>query len=353
MTLELHFVIIPTIMERSGKLDVGIVGYGFAGGLHEQALRQDPRVGKISVFDIDPAVRNLAESSGIDTHSTLDGLLSSLPDVVIIATPPTEHLPDIEAISARDRRPKALVVEKPLAHNSGEALKIEQTLKGTDMLVMAGFTGHFHPEYKRAWELINAGVIGDIILFQENIHIAGGPSFPQHFLEPEFGGIIVHDGDHTVDHMFLLTGRENWDVKDARCGNNFWNKSVPDWGQATLESNGLGAQVSWAWPSKYEFGLGDYQTMIIGTKGAIKIDGFDRIRWMSNDGNRWHEELFHKPDSSFTQRHLPGFINEGKAILDAIERGKMLSNAINPSIAYGVQVHRVLDKIVNATQLQK
>lgn len=326
-------------MERSGKLDIGIVGYGFAGKQHREALKHDGRVNRISIVDIDWEKRAQAQAEGIVTYGDLNELLDSKPDILITTLPPASNLDAIMKIVNHDPRPQALLIEKPLATNFSDSEAIEQTLKDSDVAAMVGLTGHgFHPEFKRAYEIIQSGALGEIHTFSEQIHL-GGPGLPEHYLSKIYGGVILENGVHTLDHLLYLTGRDDWQVEVARAGNDHWGKETPDWGEATLVHSQQIAHASWLWPKKFEVGLEGYRTTIVGSTGRLTILGFDGVRLETAEGMR--EEHFHSPQSTLDARHLPGFIAELKALFDAVDRGTNFP----VTVSYAVKLQKLLHDV--------
>ena len=79
-------------MERPGKLDIGIVGYGYAGQIHREALRHDERINKIAVVDPDWTQRAKASAEGLNAYEDLNQLLDKRVDVVIVSIPPSCNL---------------------------------------------------------------------------------------------------------------------------------------------------------------------------------------------------------------------------------------------------------------------
>ncbi|OGD89930.1 hypothetical protein A3A54_01160 [Candidatus Curtissbacteria bacterium RIFCSPLOWO2_01_FULL_39_62] len=326
-------------MERPGKLDIGIVGYGYAGQIHREALRHDERINKIAVVDPDWTQRAKASAEGLNAYEDLNQLLDKRVDVVIVSIPPSCNLETVRKITSHGSRPRAILIEKPLATVLSDAEAIQQSLAKTDIEAMVGLTGHgFHPEFRKAHELIQAGAIGEIKSILENIHL-GGPGLPPQYLSNAYGGIVLENGIHTLDHLHYLSGQEGWRVVDAYVGNDQWQGEEPDWGEATLFNDGQVAHVSWLWPRLFEVGLEGYTVTLIGNRGRLKILGFDGIILNSREGKL--EEHFHDSSTTFNARHIPGFIAEQKAFFDAIEKRRPQP----VSVSYTVDLQRQLDEV--------
>lgn len=324
---------------QNERLDIGIIGYGFAGQLHEEVLRGDNRVNKIAIVDIDWDKRAKAQQEGLETFSDVNQLLDTGPDILITALPPAKNLETIKIIVNHDPRPRAVLIEKPLATTVQDAQNIERELSRSGILSMVGLTGHgFHPEFKRAYELIKEGRLGMIHSVLENIHL-GGAGLPEHYLTRLYGGVVIENGIHTLDHLCYLTQRTDWQVTSARIGNDHWGKECPDWGEATLSTAEQIAHASWLWPREFSTELHDYSVTVIGTKGRMTIFGFDQIRLQTEEGA--YEEKFHKETDDLTTRHLPGFILEIDAFLEAV-----MTNGRSPvDVSYAIYLQRLLHEI--------
>lgn len=325
-------------MEREGKLNAAIVGYGFIGQMHKEVLRDDSRINRISVVDIDWEKRAKAEAEGLDTFSDLSALLDNQPDILITALPPSGNLEAVNRIIASGKRPKALLIEKPLATTLTDAAKIDRALRATDTVSMVGLTGHgFHPEFRRAREILQSGAIGEAHSFLENIHF-GGPGLPPQHLTRAYGGVILENGIHSLDHLFYLSGSEDWRIAEAESGNDHWQAEVADWAEVTLGRERQMSHLSWLWPKAYATELEDYQATIVGTKGRLTVYGFDGVRLQTADGVQ--EEHFHSQDTPVDRRHLPGLRAELDAFIKSIGSGQ------SPvPVRYALKLHTLLEHI--------
>jgi predicted dehydrogenase len=96
------------------KLRIGIAGAGYAGGVHAENLRRDPRVEVCGIFDPDPARRG-----GIPIGSFRELLDCS--DAIYITAPNTRHVDlALEAVAAG----KHVFCEKPLATTLEDARRV-------------------------------------------------------------------------------------------------------------------------------------------------------------------------------------------------------------------------------------
>jgi predicted dehydrogenase len=123
-----------------------VIGAGFAGRAHVDALRRVPDV----------------EIAGVATSSVaadaLDELLAAA-DVVHNCTPNDLHL----ALGSRAVEAGAhLVAEKPLGRDLAEARRLAEALAGSDRRACVTFTYRYFPAIVRMRELVAAGGVGDV-----------------------------------------------------------------------------------------------------------------------------------------------------------------------------------------------
>src|SRR5262245_15115610 len=111
-------------MSKSKRIGLAVVGSGRIGTLRSRLAATHPAVDVIAVSDKDPErARKLAERVGAEFHSgnNLDVIRRSDVDAVIVSTSEHEHT---EAILQALEHGKAVLVEKPLADNSHDALRV-------------------------------------------------------------------------------------------------------------------------------------------------------------------------------------------------------------------------------------
>src|SRR5580658_3565532 len=126
------------------KLRVGIAGAGYAGGVHAENLRRDPRVEIAAIFDVDPARRG-----GTPTASFHELLECS--DAIYITAPNTRHAElALEALAAG----KHVFCEKPLATTLDDARQVLNGANASKTVFQMGHNRRFAPVYKRLKELL-------------------------------------------------------------------------------------------------------------------------------------------------------------------------------------------------------
>lgn len=193
------------------KVKVGIIGAGFIGPAHVEALRRLGYIEVAAIADINSGTaKDKASKLSIDkSYGDYRKLLkNSEIDVVHICTPNHLHYSIAkQAISAG----KHIVCEKPLALNPEEGKELVELIGKTDLVGALHFNNRFYPLIQQARSMITTGGLGDIL--------AVNGSYQQDWLfydtdynwrlEPEFNGnsrAIADIGSHWMDTIEYITG---------------------------------------------------------------------------------------------------------------------------------------------------
>lgn len=194
-------------MRPLSELRAGVVGTGFVGAVHVQALRA-LGVEVVAVVGSSP-VR--AASSGLaPVAESLDALLGDPSvDVVHLTTPNHLHHPQVKQVLAAG---KHVVCEKPLAMTSAESAELLDLAQASGLVHCTNFNLRFFPLVHEARARVRAGELGDVW----NVH--GGylqdwllyPTDWNWRLEPDKGGELRAIGDigsHWMDMAQFVSGQ--------------------------------------------------------------------------------------------------------------------------------------------------
>lgn len=149
------------------KLGVGVLGVGDMGKRHaENILRLVPEARLLAVAD--PSADRLqsvaAELEIERIFASLDDLLEQKEiDCVVIAAPDKFHASSIRAAAAAG---KHILCEKPLATNLTDAHQALDAVARAGVHLQLGFMRRYDPGYRAANERIEAGEIGEPVLFK-------------------------------------------------------------------------------------------------------------------------------------------------------------------------------------------
>jgi predicted dehydrogenase len=198
-------------MKRLSEIGAAVIGSGFIGTVHIQALR---RIG-VNVHGLlgssaESAERHAADLGVARAYGTLDELLDDdRVDVVHVTSPNHLHLSQVRQIVAAARH---VVCEKPLAMTSAESGELVRLVGGRGIVNAVNFNIRFYPVNQHLHELIGEGGLGDVRLvtgqyFQDWLLYDSDWNWR---LEPEQGGAMRAVGDigsHWLDLATFLTGR--------------------------------------------------------------------------------------------------------------------------------------------------
>jgi len=150
-------------MTNARPLRVGVIGMGFVGPQHVDAVTRGGYGQVVAIGDIDAGrLTTRSMELGIPGTTDLAALVNdSSIDVVHICTPNHTHV--ALAIAALEAG-KNIVVEKPLAMDSAAARQVVELAQRRHRHAMVSFTYRGYPMVRRARELVAAGELGELRL---------------------------------------------------------------------------------------------------------------------------------------------------------------------------------------------
>jgi len=98
---------------------------------------------------------------------------------------------------------KGIYCEKPIAGTVEDACEMVKSCLENDVRLLIGHERRYHPNFKRAKELISKGELGKIKTVIGYAQCGKPPQLPR---DKYFGGPIFHDGTHLFDIMRFLIG---------------------------------------------------------------------------------------------------------------------------------------------------
>jgi predicted dehydrogenase len=188
-------------------LTAGVVGTGFIGVVHVDALR---RLGVNVAGVVGSSPERAAAKSLAPVYDSYETLLADdAVDVVHLTTPNNLHYPQVKQALAAG---KHVVCEKPLAMTSAESGELLELAEASGLVHCTNFNIRFYPMIQEARARVRDGTLGEVW----NAH--GGylqdwlqqPTDWNWRLEPERGGELRAFGDigsHWLDLVQFVTGR--------------------------------------------------------------------------------------------------------------------------------------------------
>lgn len=254
------------------ELRIGVIGVGEMGRRHaENVARAAPGAKLAAVADADRG-RAQAVASELGAPAWFDdaGALSAHPEVdaVVISSPPKFHC---EAIQAAAAAGKHIFCEKPLALSVAEADAALDAVARAGVILQVGHMRRYDPPYVEAKRRIEAGEIGDVLIFKSIGRDQETPSSAA--AKIAVNGTLFHDSSsHDFDLARWLTGDEVVEVHAYAAA-----LAIPEMGQHGAFDSGVvnlqfarGAigNVESFMHAQYGY---DIRTEIVGTKGTIQV----------------------------------------------------------------------------------
>lgn len=201
-------------------LRVGIIGCGDISNLNVLGYihSQDAELVAVADTDVKCAADKL-ERWGLRSLKIYDDYKKMVDredlDIVEILTPHYLHAPMAE-YAAKAGVP-GISVQKPLAHAIADCESMIEACKEAKVKLKLFENFRFYPPYLRAKELLDQGIIGELLNFRINTILTAGPSMPvglrAHLwridLDKCGGGPLVYDdGIHKFSMALWLMGQE-------------------------------------------------------------------------------------------------------------------------------------------------
>jgi len=191
-------------------LKVGVIGTGFIGPAHVEALR---RLGIEVAAVAGPRLESVAEKAKAmhvgKYYDTAEALIAD-PDVnvVHITSPNYAHHAQAKAALLAG---KHVVCEKPLAMNSAESIELVQIAAEKKLVNAVNFNIRFYPISHQARHIVHSGDIGDVNIVQGS-YLQDWLLYPTDWnwrLEPQYSGemrAMADIGSHWIDLTTFITG---------------------------------------------------------------------------------------------------------------------------------------------------
>ncbi len=192
------------------KIKVGVIGTGFIGPAHIEALR---RLGNVEVVALAESSDKLAESKAqmlqIDRHYGDYRLLLKDDDIqsVHICSPNYLHY---EMANAALQAGKHVICEKPLAVSVPQAEQLVELAKKTGLVNAVNFNIRYYPLMRQLRLMVDKGDIGEIFAVQGS-YLQDWLFHPTDYnwrLEPDQSGqsrAVADIGSHWMDLIEYLT----------------------------------------------------------------------------------------------------------------------------------------------------
>ena len=239
---------------------VGVIGVGAMGKNHARLYSELPGVELIGVADTnDTLATSIARSYGCKPYTDYHDLLGENLDAVSIVVPTTLHKK--VALDAIQKGINVLV-EKPIADTVENADGIIQAAREKRVKLMVGHVERFNPAIIKLKELIDNGLLGNIVSISAKRVGLYNPRIKD-------VGIIIDLGTHDIDIMSYLYGEK---VKEVYASAGTVVHSYEDHAIITLNfRNGSSGVIdtNWLTPHKVR------NLTVIGSQGIAEVNCID------------------------------------------------------------------------------
>jgi scyllo-inositol 2-dehydrogenase (NAD+) len=261
------------------KVNIGIIGTGWCGGIRAEVCAASPYVSELHIAEIkEERLKEVAQKTKPVTATTdYRALLENknINSIIISATPETTHYPMAkESLLAG----KHVFLEKPIALELSEADELIALARAKSLLFTIGYSQRFNPKFAYVKRSIEDGTIGQPVSALVSRHITRN-------LGNKIGGRIklspaAMEATHDIDFILWCFAPRKPIRVYAQQVNKIMKPThnVPDcvWIVVTLDDGcvfTIGA--GWVLPPAYPNFSSTWIEMV-GTEGAIMVDDTHR-----------------------------------------------------------------------------
>lgn len=301
------------------RLGIGVIGVGTLGRRHAENLRRAiPAAQLIAVADADGArAKQVAAELEVQHHyANVEDLLDRKDiQAVVVAAPSRFHAPATRAAAAAG---KHVFCEKPPALLMEEAESAISAVAKAGVQFQIGFMRRYDPPYARARKLIDAGEIGEPILFKALARDREPP--PRSFFQDGINGTLFLDA--AIHEFDLARWLMNDEVAEVHAfGSVIAFPELAEFGDVDsavvnlrFERGGIG-NVECFRKSNYGY---DIRTEIIGSKGTLQVGYLQQTAQLVLTGAGASYDVV----DHWLVRFADAYLNELRDFVDTILAGK-------------------------------
>ena len=252
-------------------MKAAVIGCGLIG--KKRAMSIPKNIELVGCFD---EVASITESfaAEFNTHafSSVESILEipNLSFVVIATRHDSLHSLAIQALKAG----KHVLIEKPGAINYLELKNICEEASKNQLKVHIGYNHRYHPAFRKAFELFNDGLIGEVMFLRGRYGHGGRLGYEKEWRADKLksgGGELIDQGTHLIDLSIGFLGELQLDY--AATPNYFWDMAVED--NVFMSLKNEGGRIAFLQASCTEW-KNMFSLEIYGKKGKLEITGLGR-----------------------------------------------------------------------------
>jgi phthalate 4,5-cis-dihydrodiol dehydrogenase len=257
-------------------MNVGIIGAGFFGAKHAEAITRHDDVRLVAVCRSSAdAVAAFAERHGGTPYTRYQDLLADpRVDAVVIATPHATHE---EIAVAAARAGKHVLLEKPMAPTAAACERIIAAFDAAGSALVVGHLTRFSRAYRLAKAMLDAGELGEIVTgistMRKRWHEPNRRAW--HLDRQQGGGVLLTAGIHALDRLTWLVSAPVSSVS-AQIDVRFHDQDADD--TAVLFLRYAGGVTGVVMSLGYADGAPQHDTVLTCTRGVLAIDAVAGVR---------------------------------------------------------------------------
>jgi len=288
------------------KLKIALIGAaGYWGKNYLRILSQHENVSDILVCDINQKNLDVVKTNypELETTTSIDDVMKSNCDAVIICTPVSTHFELAEKMLYAN---KHILVEKPLTDNTESALELCMIAEQNELIILTGQTFIYNSIVQRIKKILDNKELGDL-LYLTFLRVGKSPL--------RFDCNSLTDlGSH--DLSMLLYWLDETPLKVSSFGKSYLQNGIEDVVFTNLEySNNVIANIhnSWYEPIKQR------KVTIVGSEKMLTFDDIARTLIIYDDeGEHKIDVPYDQPLETQLNDFVDCIINNKEPLVDGV-----------------------------------
>ncbi|WP_055049613.1 inositol 2-dehydrogenase [Devosia sp. A16] len=316
----------------------GILGAGRIGKVHAGTIANSSRASVAYVADAVPeAAASLAVSVGAKV-ATIDEILASDVEAILIATPTDTHADLIEQAA---RAGKAILCEKPVSLSVERIEACLPVVEKAGVPLMIGFNRRFDPNFAAVQQRIRGGEIGEVEIVTI---ISRDPAPPPVSYIERSGGLFRDMMIHDFDMARFLVGEEF--VTVTALGSALVDKAIGGAGDvdtAAVQMQTASGKIAVITNSRRATYGYDQRVEVHGSKGMLRAGNVHMTTLERADGAGFTQDVI---QNFFIDRYVAAYAAEVNSFIEAMTKGTVPT----PSGRDGLQAQKLAEAATESSQ---
>jgi len=316
----------------------GILGAGRIGKVHAATIAASGTASVAYVADAIPdSAADLARSVGAAVKS-VDEIIASDVDAILIATPTDTHADLIEQAA---RAGKAILCEKPVSLSVERIEACLPVVEAAGVPLMIGFNRRFDPNFRALQQRLVQGEIGEVELVTI---ISRDPAPPPVSYIARSGGLYRDMMIHDFDMARFLVGEEF--VSVHALGSALVDKAIGEAGDvdtAAVQMQTASGRIAVITNSRRAAYGYDQRIEVHGSKGMLRAGNVHTTTIERADGAGFTADVI---QNFFIDRYVAAYAAEVKSFIAAIQAGTRPT----PSGHDGLQAQKLAEAATRSAQ---